>query len=256
MKFFLQNIKNGIDFFLRNKFVFSRKDYIEKNENKEGLFVSQIKQEKENYLFYKYNLEYLKNNSTKQNYLENLYTLDLLDKNIEPIYKDKLRVLDIGCKNWFYAKGEYFFFKKFCAELELDGIELDATRLYSNFYTRGEVAKFHIKNLKEVRYISKDFLMHEEHYNYIIWFLPFIFEEPLLKWGLPLKYFEPQRMLKHAFDLLLPGGKILIINQGYVEFGEQKKLCKKLNIKCTPFGEVENMFLEYNKNQFLTIIEK
>lgn len=268
MKYF-ENIKNNIDFFLREHLKFSRKNYFEANESKEGLFEGlknpQKALERENFLYEKYELEFLKSNSTRQNYLENLYIIDVLDKYFAPHPNPppqggrevhKYFVLDIGCKNWFYAKGEHAFFKKFCNNLVLDGIEIDTHRLYSNFYSRKEAAKFYIKGLENTEYIEGDFLNHNEKYDYMVWILPFVVENPLLKWGLPLRYFKPEEMLKKAYDLLKNGGSMLILNQGKAEHDIQIKLCEKLNINYTTFGEVKSEFLHYNIERYLMLIEK
>ena len=212
--------------------------------------------ESEKNLVNKYNPDYIKNNSTRHNYLENLYTIDLLDRFLSIEFNPELNVLDIGCKNWFYAKGEYFFFKNYCEKLKLAGIELDANRLYDNFYSRAEVAKFNIKDLEGANFIEGDFLKHFEKYDYIVWFLPFVVEYPHISWGLPLKYFKPAEMLLHAFDLLNAGGKIFIVNQGKDEFEVQKALCESLNLPCKPIGFAESKFLKYQFDRYITIIEK
>lgn len=253
MKDFFQDLKNNFDFSLRQGLNFSRKNYCEKNEPKEGLFTSQEQIESEKRLFEKYNLDFLKNNSTKENYQENLYTLDLLDKHLTFSPQNSLKVLDIGCKNWFYAKGEYFFFKKHCKDLTFDGIEIDTQRLYSNLYSRAEVAKFHTKGLENTNYIKGDFLNHKEKYDYFIWFLPFVFEYPHQKWGLPKKYFKPEEMLLNAYKNLNEGGKIFIVNQGKTEFKAQKELCGKLNIPYHPIGIIESTFLKYKHERYLII---
>jgi hypothetical protein len=252
----LQNLKNNIDFFLRNHIKLSRKNYFEENENKEGLFATQKALEREKFLFEKYNLDYLKNNSTKQNYLENLYIMDLLDKYFKVSLHNNLSVLDIGCKNWFYAKGEYFFFKKYCDNLILDGIELDANRLYTNLYSRSETAKFYVKSLQGANFLEGDFLKHEKKYDYLMWILPFVFQYPHAKWGLPNKYFQPEKMIVHAYNLLNEGGKIFVVNQGECEYEEQKKLCNKLKIKYSCVGEFQSDFVKYEINRYLIIIEK
>lgn len=270
MKYFFQNIKNNIDFFLRQHLKLSRKNYFEENESKEGLFIAREILEKEKYLYEKYNLDYLKKNSTRQNYLENLYTIDLLDRYFPPhpqplshkerggkndFYLNTLNVLDLGCKNWFYFKAEYSFFKKHCKNLFLDGIEIDGNRLYSNLYSRAEVAKFHINNLRG-KYIIGDFLQHNKMYDCIIWILPFVFEEPLIKWGLPIKYFQPSKMLLHAYNSLKPNGTIFIMNQGEEEYEAQKSLCEKLNISYIPLGEIQSNFMNYKNQRYSILIKK
>lgn len=252
----LDNIKNSVDFFLRQHLIFSRKNYSEQNENKEGLLASPKALEKEQELVAKYDLDYLKNNSTRPNYIENLYTIDILDNYLKINSKTDLKVLDIGCKNWFYAKGEYFFFKKYCDNLKMDGIELDSNRLYTNFYSRKQVARFNIKDLKNTNYIEGNLLRHSGKYNYIIWILPFVVKDPLIKWGLPVKYFQPVELLKKAYDLLETGGSMLIINQGEDEYEIQQKLCEKLEIKYNTFGEVKSEFLTYNIPRYSILIKK
>lgn len=251
----LNSIKNKIDFFLRQKLKFSRKNYWETPEPKAGLF-DEPASLKEKALLKKYNLEFVKDHTTKLNYQENLYTIDLLDKHFDIKNKSGLRVLDIGCKNWFYAKGEYFFFKNHCEKLTLNGIELDANRLYSNFYSRGEVAKFQIKSLENTTFIAGDFIKHTEKYDYMVWILPFVFETPMLKWGLPKHYFKPKEMLKHAFELLNEDGKIFIINQGQEEYEEQKILCKELNLKYKDIGLIQSEFLNDKIARYSIIVEK
>lgn len=256
MKYFYQNFKNTIDFYLRQNIKFSRKNYFEQNEPKEGLFKSQEETQREKDLVEKYDLEYIKNNTTKLNYLENLYTIDLLDKYSKVEQQSSINVLDIGSKNWFYAKGEYFFFKKFCENINLDGIEIDANRLYSNFYSREEVAKFHIKNLSGASYIAEDFLKHDKKYDYIIWILPFIKKYPHLKWGLPLECFKPDEILKHAYDSLNEGGQIVIINQGKEEFEIQKQLLKIAGIEYQAIGKIESVFSTYKIDRYLVLVRK
>lgn len=255
-----QNFKNNIDFFLRNKFSFSRKNYFERNEAKSELFSSEELAQREKVLYEKYDLAFLKENSTVENYLQNLYTIDVLDKYLAPSFNFEkipyLGALDVGCKNWFYAKGEYAFFQKFCDNLNLDGIELDANRLYFDFYARVEVAKFYTKGLKNAKFITGDFLKHNKKYNYIVWILPFVVESPLLKWGLPKKYFQPEKMLLHAFDSLEDGGTIFIINQGEFEYEAQKSLCDKLNIPYIDIGEVNSEFYDFQHKRYGLLIKK
>lgn len=256
MKYFLDNIKNTIDFFLRQKFRFSRRNYYVAPESKDGLFEDIESSQKERYLFEKYNLSSLKENSTRMNYLENLYTLEILDKYLCIEKKHKISALDIGAKNWFYAQGEYFFFKHFCDELSLGGIELDAHRLYTSLFSRFEVAKFYSKGLDGACYIAGDLLEHNEKYDFIVWFLPFVIEYPLIKWGLPLRYFKPQKMLEHACSLLNEGGQMLIINQDIEEYEVQQKLYESIGADFRLLGKVDSTFLEYKYDRYASIFQR
>ena len=256
MIFLLENFKNTIDFFIRSQLAFSRKNYQEKNEPKEGLFNSEETVLKEEFLLSKYNFTYLKNNSTKQNYVENLYILDILDTYFEMNFKEKIKALDIGSKNWAYSNAEHAFFSKYSNKLELRGIEIDPNRLYSNLYSRKEVAKYYISSLTNTEYLGEDLCKHHLKYEYITWFLPFIKEYPHIKWGLPLKHFQPKENLKHAFELLKEGGKLFIVNQGEEERDLQKELCKKLNITFEDKGKIESLFNPYKINRYGIVINK
>ena len=221
------DLRNNIDFFIRNKTKLSRKNFVETD------------------------VELLKRNE-----LENLYTKDVLNQFLDKTSRKQAQVLDIGCKNWFYAKGEYDYFANFAKDFILDGVELDAYRLYSNFYNRYEVAQSHIKDLKNVNYIVGNLLDINERYDYIIWFLPFVLKEPHKLWGLPEKYFYPEKLLKHAYNLLNNNGQMLIINQGDLEAETQKILFEKLNIKYSDLGEVTSKAFQYKHKRFAFIVKK
>ena len=220
-------IRNNIDFFIRSHIRFSRKNFVEKNT----LMI-------------------------ERNEKENLYTYQILENFFNKNSKKHLSILDIGCKNWFYAKGEHQYFNSFCDDFELDGIELDAYRLYSNFYNRYEVAKYHIKKLKNTTYIAGNLLELNKTYDYIIWFLPFVVDTPHIAWGLPKRLFYPEKLLMHAYKLLNKDGQMLIINQGLVEAEEQKKFLENLNIPYRELGEIKNEHFKYQNQRYGYLIKK
>ena len=133
----LEDLKNQFDFFLRNKFKFSRKNFVEKSKV-----------------------------LIERNIQENLYTKDILERYFEKRNAQNIKALDIGCKNWFYAKGEHDFFDSFSNNFSLDGVEIDAYRLYTNFYNRYEVAKYYTKGLKNTKYIADNLLNINEKSPY------------------------------------------------------------------------------------------
>lgn len=215
----LEDFKNQIDYFIRSKTKFSRKNYQGNIENQESLYV-----------------------------------FNLLEKYLIPNFNSDLRILDIGSKNWAYVKGEYDFFKKYCDNLYLDGVELDAYRLYSNFYSRYEVAKFYTKNLKNTNYYAKNLLDIQGEYDYIIWLLPFVTQYPLMKWGLPKKYFMPEKLLKHAYTLL--NKKMLIVNQGETEAEIQQNMLDSAGIKYKPLGKIEDNNLIFKNTRYGFLVSK
>ena len=213
------DFKNNIDFLIRSKTKFSRKNFIEKNK------------------------EILKRVEA-----ENQYTRDILEQFFEKRKFEKMHVLDIGSKNWFYAKGEYEFFKSFCSKFLLTGVELDAFRLYANFYSRLEVAKFYTKNLENTQYLAKNLLEINQKQDYIIWILPFVSVNPLKYWGLPKRFFEPEKLLNHAYNLLNENGQMLIINQGEIEAELQREFLEKLNVSYKFLGKIKSSYFKYQKS--------
>ena len=254
MNHLYSNLKNNIDFFLRSHITISRKNYTEKAVNTDCVFKNHEQKNLYCLLKEKYDLNPLYQYN-EINFLTNLYYIDIFDKYLKPENKS-VSVLDIGSKNWNYAGSEYIFFKRTSEKLLLNGIELDAYRLCTNLFNRYEIAKFYIKSFKNTNYIADDFMNHNMQYDYIIWILPFITEYPLLKWGLPLKYFKPQKMLEHALNLLKDEGKMFIINQGENEFNIQKKLNNKLQINCNYIGEIDNVFSPFKNRRFCSIVSK
>ena len=214
-------LKNRFDFFIRSKTKFSRKNYFEDESLTEDL---------------------------------NNYTFDILSQYLKIQPAKSLKVLDIGSKNWAYVKGEYKFFKQFTPELRLDGVEIDAYRLYSNFYSRYEVAKFYTKNLAGVNYFPENLLNINNEYDYIVWFLPFVTQYPHKRWGLPEKYFMPEKLLNHAFNILKKD--MLIINQGKDEAEIQENLFKLLNIKYVSLGLISSTYLKYKNERYGFIVQK
>ena len=253
MVYFIENLKNNFDFFLRNPF--SRKNYYEKPEDLSNVFENK---DEENYyedLKEKYGCELAKN-TTERRFLEDIYFLHIFDKCLGKTQKDNMSVLDIGSKIWSYVKSEHIFFNSFCENVCLNGIELDAYRLLSNFYTRCEVAKFYTKNLKNTHYIASDLMLHSGKYDYIIWILPFITKYPLVKWGLPLRYFKPLEMLEYAYNLLNQNGELLIINQGEEEYKIQQELYKNLNLSPILYDEIQDKFDLFKNKRYCSKIVK
>lgn len=265
MKKFIQNIYNIIDFRLRNLFKLSKKAYNPSNEPKEGLFDNfkdQIKPaalKKEIEYLEKYRLQKLKENSTRRIYLENLNMIELLETYVNIKNNiNQLEILDIGSKNWFYVEGKYNFFKYNNQEknIFMTGIEIDAHRLYTDFYSRQDYALYYIKNLENCKYIAGDVMRHKGQYDFITWFFPFVTSEPLLNWGLPLKFYKPEKMLDHVFSLLKPDGTLIILNQGKEEYIKQEELLKKLNIPYLKQGTFNSSFIDFSFERYVTVVSK
>ena len=75
-------------------------------------------------------------------------------------------------------------------------------------------------------------------------------------WGLPKRYFYPEKLLQHAYGLLNKQGQMLIINQGEYESKIQKELLVKFGIKYRDLGEITSEYFQYKHKRFGILVEK
>lgn len=170
-----------------------------------------------------------------QDWRESLYVLDIVSQ-----YGDdelpKGRGLDIGSKNGCYLPG-----LATAHRIGWDAVELDAHRRYAWGSTRrvyGEAMAAHFENC---RFWCSDVQAVPGQWALITWFLPFLFSEPLKAWGLPLRFLAPRALLQHAVSRLLPGGAMLIINQGEAEAEAQWAMLSEIpGIRIRVLGKVHS----------------
>ena len=199
----------------------------------------------------RYDLNHWPSACTAEEWQENIYILDLLDQLLGRSSTHQ-HYLDIGCKY-----GAYFPALASFTGSGWDGIELDAYRRYWNLASRRDHSRFMAKPF-DCRYIPGSLLdlKPPEPYQLITWFLPFIIETPLKAWGLPRRFYQPTALLQHAYDLLAPGGTLLIINQGEWETEVQQRLFTATSIKADFLGQVESEFSPFQQPRFAWRIDK
>jgi len=179
----------------------------------------------------------------RDEYIENLYVLDVLDRCLRVPHGS--RGIEIGCRNFSYLPALHSF-----APLAWDGVELDAYARYWNGRTRQAYGDYMAAQFPGCRYLPASLLDITGCYDLIVWFLPFVFLDPLLSWGLPRRFFAPRALLERAAGLLAFQGQLLIINQGAHEADEQQRLCESLGLSCQALGEVDSMFSPFRKTRF------
>lgn len=261
----LNDLINTVFFNLRNKLSFSRPIKTLSNENKEHIFTDIVFKNESQRLLDSYNLADIYNNSSIVNYKETLYTVKLLEDifdNTQILSNlNSFNILDIGSKNFSYATALYNFFGYYKStikrEISLDGIEIDPFRIMADFHSRYDYAMYNIANLPNAHYLIGDLLnLTGKTYNLITWFLPFLTETPLLKWGLPIKYLKPKQMFKKAVSLMKPNGIMLLVNQTKNEKELQIKIIKDLELN---YIEIEkpytNIFSPYSFKRCITLVK-
>jgi SAM-dependent methyltransferase len=175
---------------------------------------------------------------------ENLYLLDLLARHL-PATLPEAPGLDVGSKNGLTLPALV------AASLRgWDLVELDAHRRYATLSTRRAHGERIAKEFPGCRYIAGSVLDCTGAYAVITWILPFVHEAPLRAWGLPRRFFEPERLFRHVAGLLAPGGVLFIVNQGEGEHETQKRLFTEVGLAPDDLGPLESVLSPFRRTRF------
>ncbi|MFB9326781.1 hypothetical protein ACFFSY_12720 [Paenibacillus aurantiacus] len=195
-------------------------------------------------------------------YRLNLYHLDLL-RWLQPVLAQHLprvlRIVDVGSRTFYYAPALFHFFRRHYQVESLLGIELDAYRRYPNGFTAYDYAQAYLRELGEsgiIRYEALDFMQVTASYNVCTLFLPFVTQDPLLHWGLPLGTFQPARLIAHAFDQLEQPGVLIVTNKGPEEQQTLHRLLREAGIPFADQGPFTSAFYAYDIPRYVTLVMK
>lgn len=175
---------------------------------------------------------------------ESLYVLDLLDR-LGSRELPPGRCLDVGSKNGCYLPG-----LATAVPRGWDAVELDAHRRYAWGATRRAYGEAMARRFEGCRFIAGDVSVLEGPWALVTWFLPFVSEAPLAAWGLPLRCFAPEALLRHVLDRLVPGGTLLIVNQGQDEAEAQAALFERIGVRATPLGRLDSVLSPFRRERF------
>jgi SAM-dependent methyltransferase len=143
--------------------------------------------------------------------------------------------LDVGSKNGSNLPAFAAF-----APGRWDLVEVDAHRRYASLSTRRAHGERLARAFPGSRFIAGSVLELRGPYATITWILPFVDAAPHAAWGLPLRLFEPERLLLHVRDVLMPGGTLIVVNQGEVERDIQGQLFVTCGINARSGGKVRS----------------
>jgi SAM-dependent methyltransferase len=171
---------------------------------------------------------------SRQEWRESLYVLDVLDA-VLPRDLPPGRGLDVGSKNGCTLPG-----LATASPRGWDLVELDAHRRYLWGATRRAYGEALAACFPDCRYHAADVLTLPGPWAVVTWFLPFLTEGPLRAWGLPARFLQPERLLEHVCRRVLPGGALLVVNQGEAEAALQATLFERLGLSPRALGPVES----------------
>jgi SAM-dependent methyltransferase len=240
----IASVKNAIGHSLRQLIKRKKGIPLIPNESKQELFSHLPLNERKQadatagQLFSDFHLSDLYENSSADNYRQNLFYLEMLERAFSEadvqITQD-IVAADIGPSDWFYVKVLHAAHKWWNSlsgrAVWLTGYEADAFRVYPNGFSRYDFAQSYIQGLEKVQYIPNKFSRQAEKYDLITMLFPFVFIKDHLKWGLPLRRFNPIKLLRDVLDSLKPGGVLIIVNQGEAEHLVQQDMLLSENIR-------------------------
>jgi hypothetical protein len=178
-------------------------------------------------------------------YLRSLHTLDVCDQHLRDLPVDVPQCLDIGAREWSYFPALAAF-----RPGPWQGVELDAHQRYLTLSTRAAYARFMASPYEGTNYVSGSLTKIEGRFGLITWFLPYVTLAPLDAFQLPRRFFEPERLLLHAWQLLAPGGTLYVENQKEEEAAIQKELFESLDIPAQVLGQVFSIWTYYDEERF------
>jgi SAM-dependent methyltransferase len=239
---------NEVAFRIRRAIGFRRGPPVHPNEPKDDLFdfvddpaERDALARRERDLRVRYHLDALAARSTREVYRDNLYVLDLCDRVIDdaklPRPTARLRAVDVGSKDFRYA----FALERFLSvrrpegAVDLTGIEIDGHPVYADARSRADHAEAFVAEVEQapiaperpsrVRYRVVDYLESDDRdVDVVFFFFPFVLRYAIVRWGLPLGHFAPQRLFEHAARSLAPGGLLVVVNHTHEEQIAQRAL--------------------------------
>lgn len=221
----------SLGFAIRSRLRWSRGAAKLTNEDKSALFSHLEGAAKTNaescelHLRQRYNLQTLREQSRCLDYADNLMLLEVFEKLLAAAPRSvtlpggPIAVTDVGSKNFNYAFALERFFRTYqdaTRDVTLTGIEIDGYGLYPNLHSRadyGHAFAAQTQN-RSVTYRVEDFTISALPPQDVITMLfPFVTQYALKRWGLPQKYFGPEKILEKAATSLRAGGLLIAMHQ-------------------------------------------
>ena len=195
----IYSARNTLDYSLRRRIHWRRGGVPFRNEPKKDLFndlppgTYELAHEAEVRLRQEYHLQAFYTDSTCENYRENLFYLEMLERALgtaAPQFTSTISACDIGPSSWFYVQAlaallQWWGDSEIGREAALYGYEVDAYRVYADFRSRCDHALAHMRDLSDVHYIPASFRRQDGKFDVITHLFPFILLPDHLIWGLP-----------------------------------------------------------------------
>jgi SAM-dependent methyltransferase len=220
-----------------------------------------LTEQKANQFLEIYHLQSLYEDSTADDYRENLFYLEMLERALATVIglPGRVAAADIGSSHWFYVHVLYSLLKwgqnppPGGRQVSLSGYEADAYRVYANFHSRYDYAVAQMRNLEGVNYIPLRFTPQPAAFDLVTMLFPFVFLSDHLAWGLPRHQFAPEILLTDAWSSLNPGGVLVIVNQGEKEHQVQLEMLAALSLNPVATFRHDSLFYQYDLPRYVLV---
>ncbi len=269
LKNWVATFRNAVDYPLRRRIPWRRPIRRPRNEPKQDLFSHLPPPERDSIqvtaarLKKDYRLDDLYNASTRKNYRENLFYLEILEAALaKAAFKpaEALYVGDVGPSHWFYVRAIFQLLRWWNTttprQVTLHGFEIDPYRVYADFHSRMDHAVAQMQGLEGVFYHPEGVENHPRDFDLVLQLFPFVFIEDHLDWGLPRGLFSPPQVLAAAWKKLTPGGLLVVVNQGETEHKEELRMMNSQGIEpLAAFGH-DSFLFSYDLRRYVLVARK
>lgn len=250
-----------LDFPIRQKIRWRRGAPALPHASKSGLF-SDEGQRTAHRIVEKYGLEDWEQQSGFGAFEASLFYLEMMERAFEACdvhLPDPLVAVDVGPSDWFYVQTLHAFLTSWQQpqrrRVSLDGVELDAWRLYRDLRSRADWAEAYVGSLPDVNYLAQDIRTYRRPVDLALMFFPFLFQSDHRAWGLPARYLQPAALLKHVVSLIQPGGILLVVNQGSDERDRQHQLFAEAGLPIAWSACHTSSLAEFSPERYVTLVQ-
>jgi SAM-dependent methyltransferase len=140
-------------------------------------------------------------------------------------------VCDVGSASFWYAAALHAFFRP----RQLIGVEIEGHRLFRDGRARIDYAAGYIADLPNTDFVVADYAALDLPADTIMAWFPFVTQNAILAWRLPLSLLKPKAFFSSIERNLKPNGSFVMVNHGPGEAQLAHECCNAAGL--TSYGQ-------------------